>query len=251
MNRNIKINWLEVVDSTNLEAARCMAESDNMTIWFAEFQTAGRGQRENKWESRKSENLTFSILFKPDNLLASRQFIVSQAVSLGVVDYLKIKGIDAKIKWPNDIYVGDRKICGMLIENSIASANLTASIVGIGLNLNQREFDTNLPNPTSVILEKMKQEDECALNLSLRLELKLLLESILFNYLVSEREPEFIEEKYHSFLYRLGQESKFLEDGVEIRAKVKGVNKNNACLILELGTGECKEYSFKEIQYII
>lgn len=150
---DVRVNWLKVVDSTNSEAQRCRHDSPDFTVWAAEFQTAGRGQRGNTWESAVGENLTFSILFKPAKFLSTRQFELSEVVALGVVNYLSTKGIKAKIKWPNDIYVEDKKICGILIENTLSSDTLSVCIAGIGLNLNQRIFRSDAPNPTSVVLE--------------------------------------------------------------------------------------------------
>lgn len=150
---DVRVNWLKEIDSTNSEAHRYRHEASDFTVWAAEFQTAGRGQRGNSWESAVGENLTFSILLKPHKFLSTRQFELSEVVALGVVNYLASKGIDAKIKWPNDIYVGDKKICGILIENVLSGDTLSVCIAGIGLNLNQRVFRSDAPNPTSVALE--------------------------------------------------------------------------------------------------
>ena len=119
-------------------------------VWAARFQTAGRGQRGNVWCSEAGANLTFTIFFVPDQLRACDQFRLCQAISLGVCSYLAAKGIDARIKWPNDIYVADKKICGMLIEHTVAGGMIKNSIAGIGINLNQTDFGAGAPNPTSV-----------------------------------------------------------------------------------------------------
>ena len=150
---DVKVNWLKEIDSTNSEAHRRRHEATDFTVWAAEFQTAGRGQRGNTWESAVGENLTFSILFKPSNFLSTRQFELSQVVALGVVGYLATHGIEAKLKCPNDIYVGDKKICGILIENVLSGATLSVCIAGIGINLNQKIFRSDAPNPTSVLIE--------------------------------------------------------------------------------------------------
>lgn len=150
---DVRVNWFKEIDSTNSQAHRCRHEASDFTVWAAEFQTAGRGQRGNTWESAVGENLTFSILLKPTNFLSTRQFELSQVVALGVVDYLATHGIEAKIKWPNDIYVGDRKICGILIENVLSGDTLSVCIAGIGVNLNQTVFRSDAPNPTSLLIE--------------------------------------------------------------------------------------------------
>ena len=153
MEKNLGIKWYQTIDSTNSQANRELADAPHGSVWVADFQTAGRGQRGNKWESKTAENLTFTILFRQVFLHPAQQFCISQICSLGVCRYLRNKGLPAQIKWPNDIYIGNKKICGMLIEHSISGDKLSASIIGIGLNLNQREFMSDAPNPTSLLLE--------------------------------------------------------------------------------------------------
>ncbi|MBP6454521.1 MAG: biotin--[acetyl-CoA-carboxylase] ligase, partial [Bacteroidales bacterium] len=131
----IDIIWLETIDSTNKEALRRSDDLTDFTILAAEYQSEGRGQKGTSWESAKGSNLTFSLVLKPDMIKAENQFIISQIAAVGVYEYLVSKGIDAKIKWPNDIYVGDKKIAGILIENFIEGDSLSESIVGVGLNL--------------------------------------------------------------------------------------------------------------------
>ena len=155
------IIWFESIDSTNEECRRRIYDIDNLSVVAALSQTSGRGQRGNVWLSEPGQNLTFSIVLKfTANVMAGElepmhaydQFVLSEIAALSVVDMLAEHDIQAKIKWPNDIYVGDRKICGMLIENSLRGEWLQHSIIGIGLNVNQRNFDVTLPNPTSIVL---------------------------------------------------------------------------------------------------
>ena len=155
------IIWLESIDSTNEECRRRISDIDNLSVVAALSQTSGKGQRGNVWLSEAGQNLTFSIVLKfpakglkaeMEPMLAYDQFVLSEITSLAIVDLLADFGIEAKIKWPNDIYVGDRKICGILIENSLRGEWIQHSIIGIGLNVNQRNFDVTLPNPTSMVL---------------------------------------------------------------------------------------------------
>ena len=155
------IIWLESIDSTNEECRRRISDIDNLSVVAAVSQTSGKGQRGNVWLSEPGKNLTFSIVLKfPINVMAGElepmhaydQFVLSEIAALSVVDLLAEHRIEAKIKWPNDIYIGDRKICGMLIENSLRGEWIQHSIIGIGLNVNQRNFDVTLPNPTSMVL---------------------------------------------------------------------------------------------------
>ncbi len=118
----------------------------------AERQTAGRGQRGHTWTSAEGENLTFSLVLEPRFLPAGEQFLLSQAVALALTDTLGTCGIDTRIKWTNDIYAGDRKLVGILIEHSYTGPTLGRSVAGIGINVNQRVFDPALPNPVSMAL---------------------------------------------------------------------------------------------------
>ena len=155
------IIWYDRLDSTNEEAKRHISDIDNLSVLSALEQTAGRGQRGNTWSSKAGENLLFSIVLKYSNdgtdaqlpsLDAKRQSAVSELTALALTEFLSRHQIKAQIKWPNDIYTDDRKICGVLIENSLRGKSLSHSIIGIGLNVNQRNFDVNLPNPGSMAL---------------------------------------------------------------------------------------------------
>ena len=159
------IIWLESVDSTNEECRRHISDIDNLSVVAALSQTSGKGQRCNRWISSPGENLTFSVALKfpisggvatgksgLEPMHAYDQFVLSEITSLSVVELLAEHGIEAKIKWPNDIYVAEKKICGILIENSLRGEWIQHSIIGIGLNVNQRNFDVTLPNPTSIVL---------------------------------------------------------------------------------------------------
>ena len=152
MTKKHDIIWFERIDSTNEEARRHISDIDNLSVLSASEQTAGRGQRGNTWTSRPGENLTFSIVLKSPVLMAEDHFALNEIAALSVTDFLSIYGIKAEIKWPNDIYVDGRKICGILIENSFRGKSISTSIIGIGLNINQRNFNVNLPNPTSMVL---------------------------------------------------------------------------------------------------
>ena len=149
----------ESIDSTNEECRRRISDIDNLSVVAALSQTSGKGQRGNVWLSEAGQNLTFSIVLKfpakglkaeMEPMLAYDQFVLSEITSLAIVDLLADFGIEAKIKWPNDIYVSGKKICGILIENSLKGQGIDWTIIGIGLNVNQFNFPVNLPNPTSM-----------------------------------------------------------------------------------------------------
>lgn len=149
------IEWLEQTDSTNLDVRRNLDKLDNLSVIAARVQTAGRGQGDHHWVSPKDENLTFSMLLRfgegaLERLDSSQAVRITQMATVAVRSFLLSEGVSARIKWPNDIWVGPKKICGMLIENILEGTEIAASIVGIGLNLNQRSFDPTLPNPVSL-----------------------------------------------------------------------------------------------------
>lgn len=262
----MNVHWLKITDSTNNDALNNRGEEEDMTVWSAELQTAGRGQRGNKWKSREGENLTFSILFKPENMDANAQFAISQVSSLGVAEYLIGKGLDAKVKWPNDVYVGDRKICGMLIENILSGDKLAVSVSGIGININQREFPSDLPNPTSLVLELERAGKGEGLYFDIKSELPEVLEKIFSLYSgirrnLARNDAEILaslNRKYESMLYRLGEyhyyeETEYCsEDRIgKIYGKIVGIDNKTARLRIELQDGRLREYFFKELKYII
>lgn len=151
------MNILRVDSCTSTNALlSAMADAPHATVVCTRRQTAGRGQRGNSWEAEPGKNLTFSMLLRPVALHASRQFELSMVVSLAVADAIDAvlpEGVGTQIKWPNDIYVGLEKICGILIENKLSGSDIERSIAGIGINVNQRVFVSDAPNPTSVILK--------------------------------------------------------------------------------------------------
>ena len=156
--RKIDINWTGSVDSTNNEAKRRIDSLADLSVISAVEQTAGGGQRGNIWLSDPGKNLTFSIAVKYGGELFAdaspeNEFVINGIISLSVVELLAVHGIDARIKLPNDIYVNDKKICGILIEHSVLGSSLVHSIIGVGLNVNQLDFDESLANPTSMLLE--------------------------------------------------------------------------------------------------
>ena len=250
------IRWFDTIDSTNTRLLADQAGLPDRTVYAALFQTAGRGQKGNRWESRPGENLTFSILVKPQQLAVREQFILSQVVALGLLDFLRAEGVEASIKWPNDIYVGDRKICGTLIENVLSDRYVAAAVAGIGLNLNQRVFDPSIPNPTSLSLVTGKEYD-------VHETLPRVLEPIMArcDKLWSPYARNGYDAEYLEHLYRRGEWHDFEEmpatdvptehrSGHRLTARILGID-NAARLLLEHPDGTLHPYSFKEIKYII
>jgi len=151
------IHRIAETTSTN-DDARDARYRHGDVVW-AERQSAGRGQRGHAWSSAEGENLTFSLVLEPVRLAVGEQFLLSQAVALALVDTFAACGIDTRIKWTNDIYAGDRKLVGILIEHRYSGPTLARSVVGIGINVNQTAFDPALPNPVSMALAAGRRFD--------------------------------------------------------------------------------------------
>lgn len=150
------IRWYDCLDSTNDEARRQIDTLDSMSVLAARRQTAGRGQGDHKWHSVEGQNLTFTVVLRfgkgsPLSPLAARDsLVITQITTLALRRFLLSLGIECRIKWPNDIYVGGGKICGILIENILSGKYVRHSIIGIGLNVNQTVFPDDIPNPESI-----------------------------------------------------------------------------------------------------
>lgn len=232
-----------ILSSTNDEATKpAYAEGD---IVWADEQTSGRGQRGHSWESRVGENLTFSAIFEPRFVEPTKQFLLSEAVALGVVDALRYYGIGAKIKWTNDIYVGDKKLAGILIEHKLLGSVIGRTIAGIGLNVNQVEFSKELPNPVSMRQIVNMELDCCEV-------LDRVAETLHVRYEMLRRgDVEQLQEDYHELLYRRDAlHWYFLPDGKAFRGTIRGVEPSGA-LRVEDEKGKEKSYLFKEIEFSV
>lgn len=252
MEKKYDIIWHESLDSTNDEALRHLDSLDNMSVIAASRQTAGRGQRGNVWKSPPGDNLTFSIVMKFGDgglsaLPASSQFLISEVTALAVSSFLDGNGIMAMIKWPNDIYCGDRKICGILIENRVRGEMLSSSVCGIGLNLNQTDFPSDIPNPVSMKLETGKDFDPKASLVRLMDIFSDLLDTAL-----SPGGTLKTESLYLARLYRKDSLHRFIDcnSGTPFEGIIRGISPT-ACLLVEVPGSGLRSFSFKEIQYII
>ena len=243
------IYHFSITSSTN-DDARDEKYCEGDVVW-ADFQTAGRGQRGHEWHSRKGENMTFSVVLEPTFVPIAEQFAVSEVVALSLVDMLAEYGIEARIKWTNDIYVGDRKLVGILIEHSLATSTLRRTIVGIGINVNQTEFDASLPNPVSMaqLLDGELNAEEV---------LQRFLAHLQRNYEVlcemqnaKCKMQNVLHERYNALLYRLNEYRTYaLPSGERFEAKILGTASNGA-LRLEDKQGKIKDYLFKEVEFVI
>lgn len=147
------IIYVDQTESTNTLLSASAKQFEHGTVIAAHSQSNGRGQRGNSWESEPNKNLTFSLLLKPKTIVAASQFELSQIVSIAITRVLRSRLDSDKvcIKWPNDIYYEDKKLVGILIENTLSGANIDHSVVGIGINVNQEQFLSDAPNPVSMV----------------------------------------------------------------------------------------------------
>ncbi len=233
------------VTSTNDYAGKLLKlESVHGTVVVAQHQTQGRGQRGNSWESKPGENLLFSIILKPTFLKVQRQFLISKVAALAVCDTVSQVIPHVTIKWPNDIYTGNDKIAGILIENSFSSEYLDTTIVGIGLNVNQRYFSEDLPNPTS-LLNKTGQEfnnDFLLANICKAFEVR---------YEQLKRgESHAINAEYFNRLFRNQGYSQYTSHGENFMARIFGV-RDSGELVLETPEGTQREFAFKEVCFCL
>ncbi len=236
---------LQAIDSTNNYANSQIREKDcaEGTVFLAYEQTAGRGQIKNFWESEAGMNLTFSIVLLPSFMEIRNQFMISKVVTLGIYQALSKYIDNLKIKWPNDIYAGDLKLGGILIENSIMYGLLKSSVVGIGLNINQTVFRSLAPNPVSLQL-LTKQHYDCELILSE------VLSGIDAYYLrLKNGEDLSISNEFTEVLYRIHELHSFRDEHAVFEGEIIGVNEIGQLLIRKTD-GDVVEYHFKEVEFL-
>jgi BirA family biotin operon repressor/biotin-[acetyl-CoA-carboxylase] ligase len=238
---------IKQVDSTNSFLKNLLSNSKPVpegTVIMAEEQYAGRGQQQNTWHSEPGKNLTFSLLLKPHFLSVGDQFDLNRAASLGVYDALQpILGDQLKIKWPNDIYYGDRKLGGMLIENTIQGGQLKDSVIGIGLNINQENFPPGASNATSV--KQILQKDY-----DLTLLLSEICKYIEVYYLkLKAGQIDFVRNAYLSRLYWLNEVKRFESNDGVFNGSVKNVLPNGL-LVIEDTNGRQLEFNLKELKFL-
>ena len=237
------IYYINETSSTN-DLAREPRFEEFDIIW-AEHQSAGRGQRGHTWHSTEGKNLTFSVVLKPTFLPIIEQFLLSEVVALALVDTMQEYGIECRIKWTNDIYAGDKKLVGVLIEHSLSTDQIARTIVGIGININQLDFPKDLPNPTSMALERSTTFDrkEVLIRFSERLQ--------QLYATLRQGGKESIEERYRKTMYHLDEPHTYAyPSGEEFCATIRGVRPSGE-LLLEHTDGTIKEYAFKEVEFVL
>ncbi len=224
------LHQLETIGSTNQFALELIASKNKPTDGTAVFsanQSDGRGQIGSRWQSEPGKNIAISFIFYPNFLKIDQQWLLSEMAALATHDFLsKIDGISPKIKWPNDLYVFDKKLGGILIQNSIgAGSKIDSTVIGIGLNVNQVSWPAELPNPTSLKAETGRDFD-------LFLLIKKWCNCLEIRYLQLKNAPGQLRKNYLQNLYRFGEISDFeTADGQFFSGKITGIRADGRLLI--------------------
>lgn len=244
----MRIEWLDECVSTNTQVTEYPLSEEGVIV-AVRCQTGGRGQKGNSWEAQPGKNLTFSAMWKPRGIAAREQFSISEAVALAVVDFLEDAGINAKVKWPNDIYVDDRKICGILIEHSVMGTEISRTIAGVGINVNQREFLSGAPNPVSMAsiagtefpTERLLEDFEMKLRRRL-------------SQISGSEGRIMIHDEFQSRMWRFDGSAypfRIRESGESYPGIVRGVEPMGFLHVENADTGETCRYAFKEVEFLL
>lgn len=236
---------LQEVDSTNAYLRDYTPEDgEKMTIVTTEFQTAGKGQGKNTWESNKGENLLFSVLSHPVNVPANKQFILSMAIALAVRDALRMYIGEVEIKWPNDIYWHNHKLGGILIQCALSSGMVRNCIMGVGIDVNQRSFENLTKNPISIFQITNREIDRDELLYSIIDDLEHYLD------LIEQNRYDEIQVSYRDSLYRRHGYHLYYDKDGEFMARFISIDPMGR-LTLKDDDGMLRTYAFKEVKFVI
>ncbi len=241
-----KIIKLSYVDSTNNYATKYCSENTcpEGTIFMAECQSKGRGQRNNIWESDCGKNILMTVVLYPVFLPVQQQFILSKVVALAVSDVVKTYCSNVKIKWPNDIYVDTKKVAGILIENSITGSTLGLTVAGIGLNVNQTIFSDLLPNPVS-----LAKVFGCEIDVDQ--VLTMLFNRLDFWYMeLCNGKHDFIHKTYYGRLYQVEQMCWYKDKNGTFEGYISEIDNIGRLVIIDKDK-HIRKYHFKEVEFLV
>jgi len=236
---------LKETESTNL-FMRKLSEGENLasgSVVLADLQTAGRGLYGNSWESEGGKNLTFSVMLHPVDVSANQLFVISEMVALSIKQTLEKYFSDITVKWPNDIYYGEKKIAGILIENVLFDGKIVQSIVGIGINVNQTAFLSDAPNPVSMALITGEYYDRMDLLGDFREIFAKQCERLNSLHFAS------IHNEYLNAIYRKDGFHKYQDAHGVFEACIDDIEPSGH-LILKRTDGVISRYNFKEVMLI-
>jgi BirA family biotin operon repressor/biotin-[acetyl-CoA-carboxylase] ligase len=240
-----KLSYYKELTSTNVLARDQLYKSDlpEGYVIHTDFQTSGKGQTGNKWESQEGKNLLFSIVLYPESVEPQDQFLISMTISLGIYDFVSGYLGNCKIKWPNDIYVNNDKIAGILIENEISGSLIKSSIAGIGLNVNQEDFPGWIGNPVSLKKAAGRDFDRKVCMKQVLADLDARYKQLLYG------DRTELKDEYRSRMYHFKEWHEYRYHEKKFTGKILGVS-DNGMLRIEDKEGNISEFSFKEIDYL-
>lgn len=247
MNTRNDLIVLEVVDSTNRFAQGLLQNGVHVeegTAIMSFFQTAGKGQKGNVWESEPRSNMLASVILNPDFLEPTNLYLINQIAALSICAILKkYSGYEFKIKWPNDIMFGEKKVAGILIENSIREKKCTNSVVGVGINLNQLSYRPYEPSAISIKSITGKSIESIP-------EFTKEWRDVLMEYfeLIRNGESRRINESYSKLLFGLGEVREFEYDGIRSKGVIQGVTKEGY-LMIQIDN-QIREFGIKEVKHL-
>ncbi len=238
---------LPKVDSTNNFCKDMLSFGDaleGITLVVADEQTAGRGQATNTWESGKGQNLTFSVVCHPNFVKPSEQFILSQCMAVALWRSISLIVDEARIKWPNDIYIGNKKVSGTLIECDLKGKEIENCIIGVGLNVNQKEFHSDAPNPISLLQATGKEQNKETL-------LTQIMEEFCTLYgQIKNGDTDTLRKEYMAHLYRKEGLHRYADVRGEFMAEIADVEPTGHLRLRFENGNECR-YEFKEVRFIL
>ncbi len=241
-----KIHHFDTIDSTNTYALQLIGEGDvkEGTVIQADYQSSGRGQMSKSWEGKSTENVYMSVILKPAFLALEKQFFLNKIASLAIIDVInEYMKVDVKVKWPNDVYIGDNKTCGILIQNILGGKTIQHTVLGIGLNVNQEVYPESLTNPTSLKIESRKQ-------FSIQ-EVISRISTYLDFWYAELRQGNYkkISYAYIEKLYKCDEEAQFQSEGLYFKGIIRGIDSRGK-LMIEKNNG-VHGYALHEIKMII
>ena len=243
---------LDETDSTNrFLTTLCNEQSDpvrELTVVHAEYQSAGKGQRGNSWESAAGANLLFSFVLYPQGVPARAQFILSQLLSLAIRNELNRRVGEVTIKWPNDIYWRDKKMCGILIENTLEGSGIGRCVCGVGVNVNQTDFVSDAPNPVS--LRQVSGQEYCRHTLLADIMRRFAAD---YTKLLTDGVEACVDDvsaRYASALYRREGFHAYADAAGTFSARIVRVEPDGQ-FVLQDTEGGLRSYLFKEVSYIM
>jgi BirA family transcriptional regulator, biotin operon repressor / biotin---[acetyl-CoA-carboxylase] ligase len=241
--QDYKLIHLESVSSTNLHASDLLSGKlvAGPTLIIADFQTEGKGQGNNKWESLASQNLLFSLIVFPVKIKAKEQFYISKIAAIAIRETISEHLTHVKIKWPNDILINKLKISGILIENTLKSDLINSSVIGIGVNINQSDFTVPA---TSFKKETGKEYDPMT-------QVNSFLNSFQYWFeILQSRDFAQIDIEYYKNLFGFQEWLRFSWGGVEFEAFIEGVEADGY-LVLKARDGKILKFGFREVEFLI